>query len=191
MHFVCRRQGLDSRAAFSLARGGKRPGKRWRHALVVGVTRARFRTRRTTSRPIRRALVLSAGKRKESGLAPKGRMSELNKRLGKRIRELRNMLSFTQEELAEKANISVSFLSMIERAQRMPHVETLATISEVLGVPLSELFVGVNEPGKDRSKALLPLIGLLEDLSLRPDEVEALVTVVKAMFKRDGEVKRA
>ncbi len=126
MHFVCRRPGLDSRAAFSLARGGKRPGKRWRHALVVGVTRARFRTRRTTSRPIRRALVLSAGKRKESGLAPKGRMSELNKRLGKRIRELRNMLSFTQEELAEKANISVSFLSMIERAQRMPHVETLA-----------------------------------------------------------------
>ena len=100
------------------------------------------------------------------------------------------MLSFTQEELAEKANISVSFLSMIERAQRMPHVETLATISEVLGVPLSELFVGVNEPAKDRSKALRPLIGLLAELSLDPDDVEALVTVVKAMFKKDAVLRR-
>lgn len=117
-------------------------------------------------------------------------MTELNKHLGKRIRELRNMLSFTQEELAEKARISVSFLSMIERAQRMPHVETLATISEVLGVPLCELFAGVNDPTKDHSKALLPLIGLLEELSLRPDEVEALMTVVKAMFKRDAALKR-
>src|SRR5260370_42108777 len=105
MLFGCRRQGVDRRAAFSLARGGKRPGKRWRHALVVGVTRARFRTRRTTSRPIRRALVLSAVKRKERGLAPKGMMSATKKGLGKRIRECGNMRSFTQEELAEKTNI--------------------------------------------------------------------------------------
>ena len=117
-------------------------------------------------------------------------MSELNKRLAKRIRELRNMLSFTQEELAERAKISVSFLSMIERSQRMPHVETLATISEVLGVPLSALFAGINEPVKDHSKLLLPLIGLLEELCLEPEEVEALMTVVKAMFKRDPPLKR-
>ncbi len=39
----------------------------------------------------------------------------LGTQLGQRIRELRGALSFTQEELAERAAISVSFLSMIER----------------------------------------------------------------------------
>src|SRR5260370_39000886 len=97
MRFVCRSRWLDSRAAFWLARGGKRPGENgggffrevqnWRHALAVRGTRARFRTRRTTSRPLRLALVVSAGKRKASGLAPTRRMAAREKRLRNRIRE--------------------------------------------------------------------------------------------------------
>jgi len=46
----------------------------------------------------------------------------------------------TQETLAERADISVSFLSMIERGERSPHIETLANIAEALEVTISELF---------------------------------------------------
>jgi transcriptional regulator with XRE-family HTH domain len=54
----------------------------------------------------------------------------------------------TQEDLAEKADISVSFLSMIERGERAPHIETLASIAGALEVELAELFLAAREAGK-------------------------------------------
>ncbi len=109
---------------------------------------------------------------------------EVSKRLGQRIRELRKLLSLTQEELAERANISASFLSMIERDDRVPHIGTLAALADALGVSLSEMFAGVNERAKGRSTTLLPLIQYLEQLlSLDTDDVEELLVTAKAMFK--------
>ena len=74
-------------------------------------------------------------------------MSEIGKRLGQRIRELRTQRAerWTQEDLAERARISVSFLSMIERAQRMPRVKILTLLANALGITLSQLFAGVGE----------------------------------------------
>src|SRR5262249_25027656 len=86
---------------------------------------------------IRRTSLGCATIREESSL------SELGKRIGRRIRELRTQRPerWTQEDLAERAKISVSFLSMIERGKRVAHVETLAALADSLGVSLAELFV--------------------------------------------------
>ena len=46
----------------------------------------------------------------------------------------------TQEDLAEKADISVSFLSMIERGERAAHVLTLQRLAAGLGVEIADLF---------------------------------------------------
>ena len=46
----------------------------------------------------------------------------------------------TQERLAERAEISVSFLSMIERGERSPHLETLEKLAYGLEVPVDVLF---------------------------------------------------
>lgn len=65
------------------------------------------------------------------------------RQLGQRIRELRVQRRtgrMTQEDLAERAEISVSFLSMIERGERSPHLETLANIAQALEVPMADLF---------------------------------------------------
>src|SRR3954462_12688275 len=89
-----------------------------------------------------------------------GSVSELGKRIGQRIRELRTQRPerWTQEDLAERAKISVSFLSMIERGERIAHVQTLAALSEALGVTLSELFAGADESvSKDDGDLLRPL----------------------------------
>ena len=71
-------------------------------------------------------------------------MSSIATRLGRRIKELRRAREYSQEELAERAGISVSYLSMIERAQRLPHIETVALLGSALGVSLSEIFEGVD-----------------------------------------------
>ena len=92
-------------------------------------------------------------------------------------------LSFTLEELAEKAGISVSFLSMIERAQRLPHLKTLSALSKALGITLSQLFLDVKGPRASGGQAQdLPLIAYLGTLRLSAGYVGALVVVAKAMF---------
>ena len=75
--------------------------------------------------------------------------------LGQRIRELRTHRRagrVTQEDLAERADISVSFLSMIERGERAPHIETLARIAEALEVELSELFTSSRADGREAKR---------------------------------------
>src|SRR5713101_3530901 len=88
--------------------------------------------------------------------ATAGGASTIRPQLGQRIRVLREALSFTQEELAEKAGISVSFVSMIERGERTPHVETLVAISDALGITVSPLFLGLNVPPTSRRHKSFP-----------------------------------
>jgi len=103
--------------------------------------------------------------------------------LGQRIRVLRETLSYTQEELAEKAGISVSFVSMIERGERTPHVETLVAISDALAITVSQLFLGLNAPRADIGQTQdLPLMAYLGTLRLDRKELDALLKVAKAMF---------
>lgn len=111
-------------------------------------------------------------------------MSDTTKQLGQRIRELRRALTYTQEELAELGGISVSFLSMIERAERVPHVETLVGLAKALGVNLSQIFDGINQPGHGSKQTLLPLIAYLESLHLDSSDVEALLVIARAMFRK-------
>jgi transcriptional regulator with XRE-family HTH domain len=110
-------------------------------------------------------------------------LSDLGKRLGKRIRDLRTQRPerWTQEDLAERAHISVSFLSMIERGERVAHVETLAALAGALGVSLAELFVGA-EQVEEGSDVLRPLADFARMRRLTSRDVEKLLGVARAMF---------
>jgi transcriptional regulator with XRE-family HTH domain len=110
-------------------------------------------------------------------------MSKIGRQLGERIYELRKMRQYTQEELAQKAGISLSYLSMIERAQRTPYVETLVPIAAALGITLSQLFLDLNGPrGSDGQAQDLPLLAYLRTLRVDRTDVDALLRVAKAMF---------
>lgn len=61
------------------------------------------------------------------------------KMLGARIRAYRKALNMTQEELAEKAEISLSFLGHLERGARQPSLETLVTLANALGASTDSL----------------------------------------------------
>ena len=111
--------------------------------------------------------------------------SEIGKRIGHRIRELRTQRPerWTQEDLAERAKISVSFLSMIERGERVAHVETLASLAESLGVTLSELFSGTDAPAEvGEQDVLRPLNEFARARRLSSRDVEKLLGVARAMF---------
>jgi transcriptional regulator with XRE-family HTH domain len=60
--------------------------------------------------------------------------------LGKNIKFLRFRRKYSQADLAEKANISIIFLSNIERGVKFPKPEVMARIAKALEVEVFELF---------------------------------------------------
>ena len=66
--------------------------------------------------------------------------------LSKNIKSLRNQRSLSQIELAEKADISIPFLSNIERGNKWPHPETLVKIAVALDVEVYTLFQEKTSP---------------------------------------------
>ena len=67
---------------------------------------------------------------------------ELKTNLGRNIKFFRFRKQFSQADLAEKAHISVTFLSNIERGNNFPQPKTLCNLAEALDVQVWELFRG-------------------------------------------------
>lgn len=65
--------------------------------------------------------------------------------IGSRIKKERKVSKLSQEELAERLNISTSFQSRMERGATKISLDMLARISEALDIPLSLLVAGVAE----------------------------------------------
>ena len=55
-------------------------------------------------------------------------MESVRNKLGPLIKQKRKLLGMTQEDLAERLNISISFAGQIERGEAMPSVEMLQLI---------------------------------------------------------------
>ena len=60
--------------------------------------------------------------------------------IGAKIKELRVAKGLTQEELADRAELSKGFISQLERDLTSPSIVTLVDILQCLGVSVSEFF---------------------------------------------------
>ena len=62
--------------------------------------------------------------------------------IGARIRRRRVEMGLTQEQLAERAAISTSFIGHLERAEKVPSLETVARLCDALDVDADYLLRG-------------------------------------------------
>jgi len=67
-------------------------------------------------------------------------MSDLAKRLGRRIYEFRKQNGLTQAALAERAKISNEFMRAVERGAKLPSLQVLEGIAAGLRVELKDVF---------------------------------------------------
>ncbi len=65
--------------------------------------------------------------------------AKLLKTFGKRVAEIRRAKGFTQESLAEKADVTALTISYIEQGRQWPRITTLHSIAKCLGVSKSDL----------------------------------------------------
>jgi transcriptional regulator with XRE-family HTH domain len=63
--------------------------------------------------------------------------------LGEAIRIRRKALQYSQERLAEKADLTPAYLSDVERGVETISVDRLVRITKALKVPLAELVRGI------------------------------------------------
>lgn len=62
--------------------------------------------------------------------------------LGSQIRKQRKLKKYTLEQLAERLEVSTTFIGQIERAKGIPSLETLVKIANVLEVSVDSLLFG-------------------------------------------------
>ena len=67
--------------------------------------------------------------------------------IGRKIRRLRTKLGLTQEELADRTELSKGFISQLENDITSPSIATLMDILEALGTDISSFF---NDPSDTR-----------------------------------------
>lgn len=62
--------------------------------------------------------------------------------IGNRVKEIRESLGMSQDELSRKSGVSRTMISHLETNQKTDcKVSTLISISEALGYPVSEIFI--------------------------------------------------
>lgn len=73
---------------------------------------------------------------------------EMKARFGKNLTRCRERADVSQEELSFRAAIHRTEVSLLERGERMPRVDTALRIAGGLGVPLDDLVAGLEwRPG--------------------------------------------
>ena len=85
--------------------------------------------------------------------------------VGKKIRRLRKAEGLTLKELAEKVQLSESFLSQVERGITSPSITSLKRIGNILGATIASFFESGLEEGKTLFFSRNQTEGLRSELS--------------------------
>ena len=103
-------------------------------------------------------------------------MSLIREKISIMIREKRNSQNLTQEELAEKVNLSTGMIGQLERGETMPSVENLDAIILELGIDPRSLFG--DAPPSNTELAELYMIAS----RMNPDQQHLLLKMARAIW---------
>ena len=68
---------------------------------------------------------------------------DIKKQFGMRIKYLRGLKGWSQEDLALNSNVNKNYISDLERGSRNPSILILERIAKALNVSLENLFQGI------------------------------------------------
>ena len=66
-------------------------------------------------------------------------------KFGNILRSIRKFRGFSQEKLAFEANLDRTYISLLERGQRMPTLDTIFKLAEALKISPSEFIKKIEE----------------------------------------------
>ena len=108
-------------------------------------------------------------------------MGDILKIFGKRLRSLRRAKDMTQEQVAERAGLSLQSVGEIERGRGNPTLVNVERLAAALDVELMELF-DLGDVKMTREQAVQELLSLLDGAT--EEQVRALLTMVRVLFQK-------
>ena len=99
--------------------------------------------------------------------------------IGSNIRKIRTQNKLRQEDVAERANLSVNYVGAVERGERLPSLETFITILNAVGASADVVLSDVLENGYEVKNSLLA--DRLKSLS--KEELTRVYEVLDALLK--------
>jgi XRE family transcriptional regulator, regulator of sulfur utilization len=103
--------------------------------------------------------------------------------LGGNLKVLRKNKNLTLSKVSDDTNISVSFLSDVERGRTNPSLDTLVRLANYYKVPVSELVEEDDDPPAFSDKELLPK-GLKEMIEIDGEIEPEIVDIMLRMEHR-------
>lgn len=109
----------------------------------------------------------------------------IDKRIGKRIKQCRERLGITQEELSEKTGLTTNYISSVERGMSFPRCEKLIILLNGLETSADSIFCDVlDHTGEAKASELSQS---LADLS--PAARKRILQIVELMIQQEKENK--
>jgi len=92
----------------------------------------------------------------------------LRERIGEVLREVRMRQGRTLRQVSQQAQVSLGYISEIERGQKEPSSELLAAICSALDVPLSVLLLEVSSrlAAEERAEAIAGTLETVGDVTV-------------------------
>ena len=99
--------------------------------------------------------------------------------LGTRIKNKRLEQNLTQEQLAEKVELSAVYIGQIERGERKMTIETLVKLANSLNSSIEELLK--DSTSSNINARLNELVNISKELDT--SDIDKVIDVIKAMYK--------
>ena len=96
-----------------------------------------------------------------------------------RIREHRQRLNLTLDQLADASGLTKGYLSLLENGKRDPSAEALRSLAEALSVDVTDMI----QSGDEGVQEAIDLLTLFRQL--RPDARADLLSIAQKMPRRD------
>lgn len=105
----------------------------------------------------------------------------IDKRIGKRVKQARERLGITQEDLAEKTGLTTNYISTVERGMSFPRCEKLIILLNGLETSADSIFCDVLEhSGESKASELSKKIA-----DLPPEAQKRILQMVELMIQQE------
>ena len=116
-------------------------------------------------------------------------MANVREIFAKNLKKNRHKCGFSQEKLAEKAEVSAHYISMIEMARNFPKSEIIERLASAMNIEVYELFLSSCSHSDEMEKVHQLLISVIKQTVSESIET-SIETALKKIIKSEKAKKK-
>jgi transcriptional regulator with XRE-family HTH domain len=115
-------------------------------------------------------------------------MKKIRDILAENLKKNRRLQGLTQEQLAEKADVSSHYVAMVETCKTFPKPEMLERFAETLGIEPYQLFAVEDDPNEPNERLYKKIVTEMKDMAL--DIKQSIKETVRETINEECKIKK-